>query len=60
MLHKCDPHHQNQEQVGKLHLKIKVLHKRQLYGLSNGAKDNYQALLVAELSFDKEKVPRVI
>ena len=33
--------------------------KRQLYGLSIGAKDNYQALSVVELSFDKEKVPQV-
>ena len=29
-----------------------------LYGLSNGVKHNYRGLFVAELSFDKEKVPR--
>ena len=39
---------------------VLVPRERQLYGLSNGAKGNYQSLLVAELLFDKEKVPRVI
>ena len=41
-------------------LNFEITRERQLCGLSNGAIDNYQALLVAELSFDKEKVPRVI
>ena len=32
--------------------------KNFFYGLSNG--DNYQALLLAELPFEKEKVPQII
>ena len=37
------------------YIEKKVPRERQFYGLSNG--DNYQALLLAGLSFDKEKVP---
>ena len=55
-----DPLHQNHELVGKLHFQINVPHDRQLYVVSNSAKGNYQALLAAELLFNKEKMPRVI